>query len=119
MGAKKTDKAIERASKAVGGLRKIVENFEQQVAKKQQSSHHTHKSSQSDEAIILKDLHKLNPFEFKQGRLHKSFANVSPDILSGLNQEEFKTWLARHKSNLLYCVPVDIAVPETDQDSEA
>ncbi len=28
MGANKTDKAIERASKAVGGVRKVMQNFD-------------------------------------------------------------------------------------------
>ena len=117
MGANKTNKSIERASKAIGGVRKIVENFEQQVSKKQQSTHHTHKSSQSDEAIILNDLHQLKPFTVKQGRLHASFNNIAPDPLCGVNQDEFSIWLERHKKNLLYSVPVDVAVTD-EQDSE-
>ena len=45
MGANKTDKAIERASKASGGITKIVEAFEQQVNIAQKSATHSHKSS--------------------------------------------------------------------------
>ena len=97
MGANKTNKSIERASRAIGGVRKVVENFDQQVYKKQQSTYHTHKSSQSDEAVILKDLHQLKPFAVRQGRLHASFTNIAPDPLSGLDEEEFNKWLQRHK----------------------
>ena len=51
MGANKTDKAIERASKASGGVSKIVEAFEEQVNIRQKSGTHTHKSSADDEKI--------------------------------------------------------------------
>ena len=49
MGANKTDKAIQRMSKAAGGIRKIVDVFESQAFIHQKSSTHSHKSSLEDE----------------------------------------------------------------------
>ena len=43
MGANKTEKAIERSSKALGGVTKIVEAFEQQVSIKPKSAMHSDK----------------------------------------------------------------------------
>ena len=45
MGANKTEKAISRASKASGGVTKIVESFESQVCVHQKSLWHSHRSS--------------------------------------------------------------------------
>ena len=52
MGTKKTEKAIERASKASGGVTKIVEAYEQQVNIQPKSTMHSHKSSTNDETVI-------------------------------------------------------------------
>ena len=57
MAANKSEKAISRASKAVRGVKKIVEAYEKQVPlRRKSSSHHTHKSSAADEKMIMADL---------------------------------------------------------------
>ena len=49
MGANKTEKAIGRMSKAAGGVRKIVDAFEEQAVIKSKSSAHSHGFSSQDE----------------------------------------------------------------------
>ena len=49
MGANKTEKAIQRMSKAAGGVSKIINVFEDQALIKPKSSMHSHKSSSEDE----------------------------------------------------------------------
>ncbi len=73
MEANKTEKAIERVSRAAGGVRKIVDVFEDQALIKAKSSAHSHKSSTEDEHKILADLRKVKPFSQTLGRFHKSF----------------------------------------------
>jgi hypothetical protein len=68
MGANKSDKAITRASKASGGVSKVVESFEKQVNLHRSSSTHSHKSSDNDERLILADLRALKPFNTIEGR---------------------------------------------------
>ena len=68
MGANKTEKAIERASKASGGV--IVEAFEKQVYIHPKSGSHTHKSSADDEKLISRDLRSLRPFMEEDSRYH-------------------------------------------------
>ena len=68
MGANKTVKAIERASKASGGVAKVVEAFERQVNIKQKSATHSHKSSTNDETVISAHLRSLRPFQKQDGR---------------------------------------------------
>ena len=56
MGANKTEKAISRASKASGGVCKVVEAFESQVNIEKKSSSHSHRSLSEDEKLISRDL---------------------------------------------------------------
>lgn len=118
MGANKTDKAIERASKAVGGVRKVVQNFEAQAAIHAKSTAHGHKSSSLDELKILKDLHNLKPFTYESGRKHTSFPSVSSDPLCDLEEGKFNDWLKRHKKNLLYNVPTMEGYAENNDESD-
>ena len=106
MGANKTDKAIERASRAAAGVRKIVENFDTQVSLSPASSTHSHKSSARDEAKILTDLRQVKPFSNQPGRSHDSFPNIRPDPLETMDAEELDRWLTRHKKNLLLHAPL-------------
>ena len=101
MGANKTSNAIERASRAAGGVRHIVENFDNNVSLNIQSSAHTHRSSEADEAKILADLRQLKPFKSSPGRKHDSFPDIHANNLNSLKQDDFNEWLSQHKKNLL------------------
>lgn len=106
MGANKTDKAIDRASRAAGGQQKIVENFDQRVGRGVQHSSHGHKSSSTDEGKVSRDLRDLKPFTTVPNRKHDSFPDIMADPLSTLNEEDYNQWGVRHKKNLLLDAPV-------------
>ena len=53
MGVNKTEKAIERASKASGGVSTIVEAFEEQVNIGRKSGSHTHKAAAEDGKVYF------------------------------------------------------------------
>ena len=89
MGANKTSKAIQRASRAAGGVRHIVENFDNNASVAVQSSDHTHWSSESGEEIVMAYLKDLKPFKLSQGRMHDLSPGISPDNLSSLKQDYF------------------------------
>ncbi len=79
MGANKTDKAIERASKVVGGLCQIVVNFDRQTSSHSKSTQHSHVSSSSDESKILQDLQNLKPFVSQPTRKLAHFSRITPN----------------------------------------
>ena len=106
MGANKSDKAISRASKASGGVKKIVEAFEKQVPQHQKSSSHSHKSAAADEKMIMADLRSLRPFKQVDGRTFESFKDISHDPTCSLDEEKFVSWINRHKKNILMHFPV-------------
>ena len=65
MGAKKINRAIEMASRAVGGSNQIVENFDYMVYRDGHSTSHNHASSSKGEEKISCDLHSLKLFAIK------------------------------------------------------
>ena len=113
MGANKTDKSIERASKAQAAHA----NFDARAAHAK-STAHGHKSSSSDELKVLNDLHNLQPFTHKSDRKHTSFKSVSSDPLCDLEEVKFNEWLKRHKKNLLYNVPTVDGDLESDESKD-
>ena len=116
MGANKTSKAITRASQAVGGVRQIVENFDQNVSLAKKSSTHTHRSDENDMNIVLADLSKLKPFTYSRGRKYKSFPNITQDNLQSLKEADFKLWLSKHKNNLLINAPFQVDEEEEEEE---
>ena len=119
MGANKTTKAITRASKAAGGVRQIVENFDEKVALTRKSSAHKHRSDENDISIVLSDLRELKPFTYCQGRKYKSFPKIEADNLKSLNADDFESWLERHKNNLLISAPLQVDEEEDGLDEIA
>ena len=115
MGANKTEKAIERASKASGGVSEIVEAFEEQVSIHPKSGSHTHKSSADDEKLISRDLRGLRPFKEEEGRSFETFAGISHDPTHSLDKVKFKEWIDRHKKNIVLHYP---ATGEAEESSE-
>ena len=101
MGANKMEKAISRASKALGGVSKVVEAFESQVNITKKSSAHSHRSSSEDEKLISRDLRSLRPFRKEDGRQFESFAGVSCNPTNSFNKEKFKEWIEKHKNNII------------------
>ena len=101
MGANKTEKAIERASKASGGVTKIVQAYEQQVNIHPKSTTHSHKSAINDERAISADLRSLRPFRKEDGRAFESFMTISHNPTSSFDPAKFKEWIKRHKKNIL------------------
>ena len=106
MGPNKTDKAIDRSSRASGGERHAVQNFDNQVGKTNPSSSHSHKSSEIDEGILLNDLHELKPFDSIPNRKHDSFQDISADPLATLDKVDLDKWLRKHKRNLMLDAPL-------------
>ena len=106
MGANKTNKAIDRSSRASGGERQIVENYDQQVNRGVHSSSHSHQSSVLDEKKILADLRTLKPFDTVPNRKHESFQEISSEPLATLDETALAKWLSRHKKNLLMDAPL-------------
>ena len=115
MGANKTDKAIQRSSKASGGVKKIVEAYQKQVHKQHTSSTRSHKSSARDESTIITDLRSLRPFKLMDGRKFQSFKKISYNPTSSFSEEEFKKWISRHKNNILRHFP---NADESDDNSD-
>ena len=106
MGANKTKTAIGRASKASGGVKKIVEAFDSQTNMRPKSSAHSHRLSAEDERVIIKHLRATRPFKKEDDRMFQSFAGISHDPIHPFDKEKFKEWIDRHTRNILMHYPI-------------
>ena len=119
MGANKTNKAIQRVSKAAGGVRKIIDVFEAQTSIKPKSSAHSHRSATEDEKKMLADLQKLKPFANSPGRYHQTFEGISSDPLENFDEKKFCEWLERHQRNIAMHFPSDDTADDLfDEDND-
>lgn len=118
IGANKTDNAIFRASKASGGVTKIVDAFEEQVMTSHKSSYHTHRSSADDEKLICSDLRDLRPFMKIDGRTFHAFEDISCNPTHSFDKIKFKEWrTTQHNKNILMYYPA-LDDPEESSESE-
>ena len=101
MGANKTEQAIFRASKACGGVKKIVESLDEQASIHRKSATHSHKSAVKDEKTILEDLRELRPFKNTSGRKFESFPGISSNPAESFDNAKFETWIDWHTKNIL------------------
>ena len=115
MGANKTEKAIGRASKASGGVTKVVEAFESRVRMPKTSWMHTHASATTDEIMIFRDLRAVRPFRKEDDRNFESFVGISHDPTHTFDELKFNEWIERHKKNILVHYPV---MDENEQSSQ-
>ena len=101
-----------------GGVKEIVEAFEKQTCMHRKSSSHSHKSSAGDEKVIMEDLRSLRPFKQVNGREFEYFKGISHNPASPLDENEFVSWINRHKNNILKHFPAS-KDSNSDQDSSA
>ena len=102
IGANKMYKEIGRASKASGGVTKVVKAFESQVTMITRSSTHTHKLATANGILILHDLRTLQPFK-KNGQ---NLVGISDNPTHSLDKINFNEWIKKHKFNILLHYPV-------------
>ena len=100
MGPNKTQKAMERASKAAAGVEQIVNRLNTVSDVKRVSQAHIHKSAKEDEVMMVQDLRMIKPFERKPGRKHAHFDKIQAMPTSGLDMKILFIWLEKHKKKI-------------------
>lgn len=101
MGANKTMKAVERATKAVHGQQEITFAYDQTAGVTATSIKHTRKSSDADEQVMMDDLRKLRPFSPVAGRSHPSFPLIPSSTTSWVDWPKLHQWLSKHKRRMV------------------
>ena len=94
MGANKTEKAVERATKAAVGVRDIISNYDKVSAITPDSGKHTTRKSTEDEQGMIRDLRGLRPFRKIAGRRHASFPTIDRSAISNIDMEIYHRWIS-------------------------
>ena len=100
MGPNKIAKAMTRASKAAAGVQQIIRRVNDQSDVKRASQVHSHKSSEIDELMMVKNLRKIRPFESKPGRNHAHFDQIEVSPTSTIEMKNLLIWLEKHKKQI-------------------
>ena len=100
MGPNKTEKSMRRASKAAAGMHQIIQKVNEVTNVKPTSRVHTHKDSSEEEAMMLQDIRKLQPFKTKPGRYHQHFPDIRVSPTSTVNMKNLFEWLEKHKKQI-------------------
>ena len=93
MGANKTEKAIERASKAIRATAAIVHKFDDITNTSTPSDKHSRTSYSRDRDLILQVLNLNGNFREIQGQNHSSFPNLKSSIMSKVSEKDLKDWI--------------------------
>ena len=98
MGANKTEKAIQRAARAIGKTSAVVDNFNRISKLSPTSNKHSSPNISKDRDLIIKELVNNKVFKVIDGRQHESFKNIRNGIMTEGNERQLKEWI---KSQIL------------------
>ena len=76
MGAQKTFKAVDRATRAACGLKKIVEKFDDNTGVHPPSTAHSYQNAEKGQNDMISIVCGLKPFQEIPGRNHSSFPHL-------------------------------------------
>ncbi|KXJ15363.1 hypothetical protein AC249_AIPGENE24641 [Exaiptasia diaphana] len=100
MGAQKTEKAINRASRAAAGLKHIVENFDDCTGIHPESTVHTYKDAESDIMDMINIINREKILNSIPGRAHPTFADLPKSLLDTLDIAKMEKWMKSWKRKL-------------------
>ena len=100
MGANKAIPSISKVCKAIGGIKEIVENFDETLNLHQTNSKHKTRSSLEDEKGMIQDLLGKDVFTCTPGRHHTSFQDIRRSPLRHMNIVHFHDWLEKQRGYL-------------------
>ena len=93
MGANKTEKAIQRAAKAIGKSSAVVDNFTHVTKCASTSQKHSSPDIMKDRDLILKELISNNVFDKITGRNHASFPKLSNTVMMDVGEKKLTDWI--------------------------
>ena len=93
MGSNKTEKAIQRAARAIGKTSAVVNNFNRISKLSPTSSKHSSPNISKDRDLIIKELVNNKVFKVIDGRQHESFKNIRNGVMTENNESQLKEWI--------------------------
>ena len=100
LGANKTEKAISRASKAIGVLSKIMESYDQKMSVCETTGIHRDVSFTTDAKKIVDQLIECDAFNPSTVTKHASFT-FKKNLIKTLDEKKVKHWMTEQFSKLL------------------
>ena len=96
LGAGKTDKALERSSKAAPVITSVEEAFKTMAGVRSKSNRHVRKSMVGDISLLCENLRKIKPFQVQVGRKTDTYRDIKSSVLSSLDKYKLREFMLRH-----------------------
>ncbi|CAC5417553.1 unnamed protein product [Mytilus coruscus] len=93
LGANKTQKAIESASAAAGGIAAINDNIVMSLEITSKSSRHTTIISPGERQVVFDVLEDLKPFKFTPERKFEGFGKLGENVFACIDGNKMKIYL--------------------------
>ena len=77
---------------------------------KQESGSHTCHSTNVDLSKLLKQLNQSSVFDFKSGRVHRTYPKFTTNLVKKISKEKLIQWMHDRMQKLLLYIPLTIAV---------
>ena len=101
LGANVTEDRIVNISKSLQSLITICCEADNALGIPPISLHHTTRSSEKDERLIIDELTKKSRvFEYIPGRMHRAFPDIQPCIAKSIDKSKLIKWINEHKKKL-------------------
>ena len=101
MGAQQTFKAVERATRAACGLKKIAENFDDKTGVHPPSTAHSYQNAEKDQKDMISIVCGLKPFQEIPGQnYYSSFPHLPRSPFDCVDIRILEQWLKSSKQKL-------------------
>ena len=100
MGAQKTIQAVNRATTAACGLRKIEENYDEETGVPPPSTTHSYLTAEKDQTDIISIVCGLKPFNEIPGRHHNTFPHLPKSPFDLVDIRILEEWMKTSKQKL-------------------
>lgn len=116
LGASKTDKAMERSSKAAPVICELVSDLESSLDIKTNSKRNK-KSSIEDMSVLFDKMRRLSPFQVQMNRALPAFSGSSVNVINNVDKFKLRDFIIRHTKRALNRTVYDLN-NEEEQDIE-
>ena len=107
LGAGKTDKAIERSTKAAPVITSIEENFKNMTGSKSIPNRHVKKSMEGDVSLLCEHLRHVRPFQARFGRTLDTYLGIKSSVFYDIDKYKLREFMSRHSRRAVSRVYID------------
>lgn len=118
LGANKTEKSIDRCTRAAGMVADICESLDFALTLKKPGSKHSTPKAQKDKEVVSRSLRELRPFRVSSGRVCQGLPNIMSSPLRKVDNSDFSHRISQVIGRLYFSRTTCRNVEQNQSDEE-